>query len=111
MPIERKKMIYTIDEIFGMMPVSSKEVETPRTNDLGNIREPNWDSKLKQFSLGLQNSKESILSNMIIDKMPSNTFGINDFLNYLETSQMRFFDFLMSVIEKMTAAVSNLKKD
>ena len=110
MPIEHKRMKYTMDEIFGVVPPSQQEVETPRTPNIGDIREPNWDGPMDQFHLGLQNAHESVLSNMIADKT-KNSFGISDFLNYVEISHTKLFEFILSVLEKITRALANLTKE
>ena len=94
-------MKLTMDEIFEILPVSQDEVETERTNDLGNITNPNWSGKMKQFSLGLQNSKETILSNMIAKKTSNNSLSLGDFLDFMRSSQQQIFDFMFRIIDRI----------
>ena len=93
----------TIEEVFGILPVSQDEVEIERTNDWGNITNPNWGGKMKEFSLGLQNSKETILSNMIAKKTNNNneigSLGI--FLDFMQSSQQQMFDLIYRIIERI----------
>ena len=101
MASEMKRMKLTMDEVFGMLPVDPDEVEIDRTNDWGNIREPNWTSPIKQFSLGLQNSKETVLSNMIAKKIGGNSVHLSDFLDYMTSSQSILFDFIYKLLDRI----------
>lgn len=107
MPVERPRLRYSIEEVLGMLPVSQKEVELPRTNDFGNSSAPNWETSMQRFTLGLQNAKETTLSNSMADKM-NKGFGISDFLRYLDTNQMRLFDFVLSAIERVMRILADI---
>jgi hypothetical protein len=91
----------TIEEVFGILPVDQDEVEIDRTNDWGSIRDPNWTSPLKKFNLGLQNSKETILSNMIAKKTNNNSICLSDFLDYMTSTQSILFDFMYKIIDRI----------
>lgn len=92
-------MKLTIEEVFGILPPDQTEVSNERTPDLGNITNPNWSSKMKQFQLGLQNDKETVLSNMVSDK--ANVGSLSYFLDFITSSQAQIFAFMLSVIEKI----------
>jgi len=100
MALEMKRMKMSIEDIFGILPVDQDEIEIPRTNDLGNISDPNWSSPMKRFSLGLQNSKETILSNMIAKK--TNNFNqLSPFLDYMISTQNMIFDLIYKLLDKI----------
>ena len=114
MPIERPKLRYSLDEILGVREPSPKEVEIPRT--VGLPSDPNFTEPMAEFSLGLQNSKETVLSNMIAEKTQGASFGLSEFLDCINTQQSRLFDFLYRIIERLLGleipadkAVSKLK--
>lgn len=110
MPVERPRLKYTLEEVFGMTAVPQKEVETPRTVDFGDVSSPDWTSSMKKFSLGLQNSQATILSNLVAEKV-NKGFGISDFLAYLDTSQGKLFQFMLSVLERMIDVLAGFAKD
>lgn len=101
MAIEQKRLKLTLDEVFDILPVPSEEVEIERTNDLGNISDANWNSPLKQFSLGLQNAKETTLSNMIATKLKDNSISLSMLLDFINTSQSAIFSFMLSIIDRL----------
>jgi len=92
----------TIDEVFGILSPSSDEIEISRTPDLGKISDPNWSSTIKKFSLGLQNDKETTLSNMIATKINKNeTYGLDYFLEHIQMTQKMLFTFILDIIDKL----------
>ena len=94
----------TIDEVFGILSPSSDEIEISRTPDLGKISDPNWSSTIKKFSLGLQNDKETTLSNMIAKKINKDeTYGLSYFLDHMRISQELIFKFMLDIIDRLIA--------
>src|SRR3989304_4374125 len=96
---EMKRLKLSMDEVFGILqPLDYDEVETERTPDYGNVSNPNWNSKLKIFSLGLHNAKESTLSNMVAKKTSNSSLSLYDFLDFVKSQQRMFFDLISSII-------------
>lgn len=100
MATEQKRLKLSLEEIFGILPVDEDEVEIERTPDLGNISSPNWDAPMKKFSLGLQNAKETVLSNMIAKKI-NNSPKLSDYLDFITTSQNMLFEFIYKLIDRI----------
>ncbi len=99
MPRQKPRMSYTLDEVFGALPVSQDEVEIERTN--GTPLDPNWTGPMKKFSLGLSNARDTIASNMIAKKTASTSLSLSDFLDFINTTHMRLFDFIIHLIDKI----------
>ena len=100
MPLENKRMKYTLEEVLGHMPVPDEELEITRTNNMADSIDPNWESPFKKWSMGLRNSNDTKLAN-IINARTNSPFGISDFLDFVHRSQLQIFDFMYRVIDRL----------
>lgn len=109
MPLEQKRLKFTLDEAFGIQPVSQEEVELNRTNDYETILDPNWQSQMTQFSMGMQNSRETILGNIMSSR--NEDFKLSEFLSFMSSSQAALFDFILSVLRLLIRKPKSSKEE
>ena len=100
MAVENKRMKYTLEEVLGHLDIPDEEIEITRTNDMADSLDPNWDTPFKKWSMGLRNSNDTKLAN-IIGAKTNTLFSLNDFLDFVRWNQMQIFSWMAGIIDKI----------
>jgi hypothetical protein len=108
MPQENKRLKFTLEEVLGHKPVPDEELEISRTNDFGDAWDSNYESAYKRWSLGLRNSADTKLAN-IVTKHLKESFNLSDFLEFLRWNQLQLFQFMSTIIDKILSKSTGVK--
>lgn len=105
-----KNTAMTLSEAFDLLDVSNDEVELSRTNDLWDIDDPNWNSSIKNFELGLQNSEATTIGKTVAKKIKpiiNTSVLLSDLLQVITQGHMA----ILKLVEKLFGLNKEVKKN